>query len=242
MSRISLRSTVGVAAAVMLLTALTACGQGPEQPPVPSESAVSPTPTVAADPQELLELATRNMLEADSKRLTAVATVSGSTQDAEVVYAGDAAKGHKVERMGGFESVTDFVKIDGSLYILAGEAYWQWHVGLEDMYLVVNHWVRVPADHPEHSALLVLTDQSSPWKPVGELTRDDAAGGADSIVLVDSAGNRFTVSTGDTPFLLRVEITEDTELGPATVDITLSDFGEVTETFTAPTGDIVDLQ
>jgi len=41
-------SVGGVAASVMLLAALTACGQSPEPPAPPSESA-APTPTIAAD-------------------------------------------------------------------------------------------------------------------------------------------------------------------------------------------------
>jgi hypothetical protein len=230
--------------AVLLLAALSACGPGAGQlpsPADPTDSAASPTPADALDPERLLEVATANMLDADSKRLTGTATVSGSTQEIAVVYAGDDAQGHKVERLSGFESVTDWVKIGDDLYIFAGEAYWQWHVGLQDLYLVVNHWVRVPADHPEHSPLLIFTGSGdSPWKPVGELTVQDAD--ADPAVLVDTAGNRFTVSTGDTPYLVRVEMTQDSELGPATLDMILSDFGEVTDTFTAPTGEIVDLQ
>ncbi len=237
MSRVSLRAIL----ALLLTATLSGCGQGTEAPPEPSTSAVSPTPTTALAPAELLELATANMLGADSKRLTGTATVSGSTQEIEVAYAGTDAQGHKVERLSGFESITDWVKVGEDLYILAGEAYWQWHVGLQDLYLVVNHWVRVPADHPEHSALLVFTESGgSPWKPVGELIAENAD--ADPVVLVDTAGNRFTVTTGDAPYLVRVEMTEESELGPATLDIALSDFGEVTDTFTAPTGEIVELQ
>ena len=98
-------------------------------------------------------------------------------------------------------------------------------------------------DHPDHSALLVVKDSDSiPWDAVGELTQEDAGADASTVVLVDSAGNRFTVSTDGMPYLVRVEMTQTTESGAATAEITFSDFGAVTETITAPTGDIVDLR
>lgn len=229
----------------LLIAILTACGptSGSTSTSSGTGETATPSPSPVVEPEVLLQLAVSNMLEAPSKRLTGTATVSGSTQEIEIAYVGDEAKGHKVERFGELESVTDFVKVDGSLYILAGEPYWQWHVGIQDLYLVVDHWVRVAGDDPNHSPLLVFTDsQTSPWQPVGELTQDGAASDASSVVLVDSVGNRFTVSTDGTPYLVRVEMTQDSDLGPATADIALSDFGEVTETFTAPTGPIVDLQ
>ena len=107
---------------------------------------------------------------------------------------------------------------------------------------MVGHWVRVAADNPNHAPLLILSDSAVPWEPVGELTVDESNSDNDTVVLVDSAGNRFTVSEGDKPYLFRVELPQDTEVGPGSVDIAFSDFGTVTETITAPTGEIVDLQ
>jgi hypothetical protein len=236
-------STLGaVAAAVMLIAALSACGPGPDtdESSTPSGSAASPTPTVALDPEVLLDLAVDNLLDAPSKRLIGTAEVASATQEIEVAYIGDGAIGHKVERAAGVESATDFIRVDGSLYIRAGAAYWQWYVGLQDLNLVVDHWVRVPDDHPEHSKLLVLTDSATPWEPVGELVMHDTGGS--TVVLEDSGGNRFTISTAGIPYLVRVEMTETSESGVATADIAFSDFGAVTDTITAPTGPIVDLQ
>jgi hypothetical protein len=227
-------------AGALVIVALAACGQTPTADSSSSGPEPTPISTPVLEPDVLLRLAVGNMVDAPSKRLSGTATAAGSTQEFEIVYVGDEARGHKVERLGEFESVTDFVKTGGSLYILAGEAYWQWYVNLEDRFLVVDHWVRVDADHPEHSKLLVLTDSTTPWEPVGELTQED---GADPsvVVLVDTAGNRFTVSIDGTPYLVRVQLTDQTEAGPATADITLSDFGEVSETFDVPPGEIVEL-
>ncbi len=231
---------------MILIAALTACGQNTDPPSTSGSATAAPTPTatVAADPKELLELAIDNTLDAPSKRLTGTADVTVSSKQFEVVFVGDEAKGNSLERdaASGLESSVEFVKVDGSLYILAGEPYWQWYVSLEDRVLVVGHWVRVAADNPNHSPLLILSDSAVPWEPVGELTVDESNSDNDTVGLVDSAGNRFTVSEGDTPYLLRVELTQDTEVGPGSVDIAFSDFGTVAETITAPTGEIVDLQ
>ena len=227
-------------AAVALIVALTACSPGGGTPETPTTPAGSPSPSVVADPDELLQLAVRNMLDASSKRLIGTAAISVSTQEFEIVFVDDAAKGSKVERATDVDvvSTVEFVKVDGSLYILAGEPYWQWYVNLEDRFLVVDHWVKVPADHPDHSALLILNDQL--WTPVGELTQEDGDDGA--LVLVDEAGNRFTISTGETPYLTRVQASQDTEIGVGTTDIAFSDFDAITEVITAPPGDVVELQ
>lgn len=232
--------------AAALITALAACaptGGTTTTGSGSSDGSATPSPTIALEPEVLFALAVENMLDAPSKRLVATASVAGSAQEAEIIYIDDTAQGHKVERYDGFESVTDFVKVDGSLYIYSGEPYWQWYVPLEDRILVVDKWVRVPADHRDHSALLVLTDDSTtPWQPVGELTVDESAGDASTVVLVDSEGSRFTISTGGTPYLVRVETSQESELGPATADIRLSDFGTVTDAITAPPGPYVELQ
>jgi hypothetical protein len=235
----------GVTAAALLIAALTGCGQGPEPPSTSSDPSASPTPTAAADPEELLQEAVDNMLDAPSKRLTGTAGIASvSTQDLEIIYVGDDARGTKVERATDVDVVSEvqFVKVDGSLYIFGDEPYWQWYVGLQDLYLVVRHWVRVPADHPEHSKLLVLKDDGMPWEPVGELTQEEGDAGAAEIVLVDSAGNRFTVGTDGTPCLVRVELTQTNEAGVATADMRFTDFGMITETITAPTDDFIEFQ
>lgn len=232
-------------AAVLLIAALTACAPSTgTSSTTSSDPSTSPTPTAAAmDPEELLQLAVDNMLDAPSKRLSGTAGIASvSTQEIDIIYVGDSARGTKVETAAGVDLVseTQFVKFDGSLYIYADEAYWQWYVGLEDLFLVSRHWVRVPADHPEHSKLLVLKDDGTPWDPVGELTQEE--GDAGEIVLVDTAGNRFTVSTDDTPYLVRVELTQDNEAGVATADMRFSDFGTITETIVAPTDDFIEFQ
>ena len=235
---------IGVATAVVLIAALTACAPVAQTPSTTSEPTASPTPTVAADPDELLRQALDNMLDASSKRLTGTAAVDISAQEFEVIFVGDDAKGSKLERAteAPVESAVEFVKVDGSLYILADESYWQWYVGLQDLSLVSGHWVRVPADHPDHSALLILKDSDTiPWEAVGELTEEGDADDS-TVVLVDTAGTRFTVSTDGIPYLVRVEVEQATENGVATADITFSDFDTITETITAPTGEIVELQ
>jgi hypothetical protein len=235
-----------VVTALALTAVLAACGRQADPPTAPSESTSSAaTTTSAADvpPEELLEEAMRNMREAPSKRVTGMGEVAGSTQEFEVVFVGEDAKGTQIGRAMGLESVVEFVRAGDSLYILGGEPYWQWYVGLQDLYLVSGHWVRVPANHPTHKALLVIEDNPELTEPIGELTRagTDSVDGTPAVDLEDGAGNRFFVSADGTPYLLRVEATQDTESGRATVEVTISDFGTVTETITAPSGEIVEL-
>ena len=229
-----------VVAAVLLAVALAACAPG-NTPPVPSASSTSGgSASQELAPADLLKLAVRNTLDATSKRLTGTAEVSIATKEFEVVFVGPDAKGHQVTRAGGIESPVEFVKSGDRLYILATEHYWQAYVVLEELVSVTNVWTSVPADHPEHSALLVLTGTDDAlWQPTGELTRE--AGSNGTTVLTDEAGTRFTIGSGDTPYLLRVQATQESEAGPATIDVEFSEFGEITDTITPPPGPVVEL-
>lgn len=227
--------------AVVIAIALTSCAAGGGTAPDPSASVTAAGGSASEQlaPADLLKLAVRNTLDADSKRLTGTAEVSIATQEFEVVFVGADAKGTRVTRASGIESPVDFVRVGDTLYILATEHYWQAYVNLEELVSVTNVWTSVPADHPDHSALLVLTGTDDElWQPTGELTRDDSG---NSTVLIDEAGTRFTIGSGDTPYLLRVEAVQDSEAGPVTIDITFSDFNSITDVITVPPGPIVAL-
>jgi hypothetical protein len=235
------RSGFAVTAAALLAIALTACGPGggTPEPPEPSTTAAG-SATEDLSPADLLKLAVRNTLDAESKRLTGTAEVSVVTQEFEVVFVGPDAKGHRVTRSSGIESPVEFARVGDRLYILATEHYWQAYVNLEQLVLVTNVWTSVPADHPDHSTLLVLTGTDDAlWQPTGELRSE--AGSNGSTVLTDEAGTRFTIGSGDTPYLTRVQAVQDSEAGPVTIDIEFSDFGAITETITAPPGPVVEL-
>lgn len=233
------RSGIAVAA-VLLAVALTACGAGTGTPGPSGSSTAAGSATEQLAPADLLKLAVRNTLDAESKRLTGTAEVSIATKEFEVVFVGQDAKGHQTTRAGGVESPVEFVKSGDRLYILATEHYWQAYVILEELVSVTNVWTSVPADHPEHSALLVLTGTDDAlWQPTGELTRE--AGSNGTTVLTDEAGTRFTIGSGDTPYLIRVQATQETDAGPATIDVEFSEFGEITDTITPPPGPVVEL-
>ena len=100
-----------VVAAVILIAALSGCGQSPEPPSTSATVTPTPTATVAADPEALLELAIDNTLDAPSKRLTGTVDVTVSSKQFEVVFVGDDAKGSSLERdaASGLESSVEFV-------------------------------------------------------------------------------------------------------------------------------------
>jgi hypothetical protein len=235
-----------VVTALALTAALAACGSpadGPASPSPPESSASAPT-TVAAEPAELLQQAMRNMREAPSKRLAGTAAVPMTSQEFEVVFVGEDARGTQTARALGLESVVEFVRVGDSIYILASEHYWQSYVNLEHLAQVSGKWVRVAADNPNHAGLLVIEENADFPEPEPPVTRagTDSVDGSPAVVLEDGAGNRFFVSAEGTPYVLRIEATTDTEVGRATIEITFSDFGTVTETISAPADEIVDLR
>lgn len=247
------RTAIGVAGpALILATVLAACGPQDNPPGPPSASAsttfttstTDATPAVSLAPEELLRQATRNMLDAPSKRLTGTASIQIASQEFDVVYVGDDALGTHTSRALGMESVVEFIRIGENLYIRAGEGYWQFSVQLEQLHLVVDTWVLVSADNPRHSALLVLFEDDSLWESVGDVTQvdTDTIDGTPVVVLEDSAGSRFTVNSEGTPYLLRAEGKQSTDAGEASVEITFSEFGTVAETIEAPSGEIVDIR
>jgi hypothetical protein len=233
---------------MVLATMVTLAGCGPEAGPPPTSGSASTTTTAApvavVSPEALLRQASRNSLDAPSKRLVGRASVSVATQDFDIVFVGHDAKGRQVGRALGQESVVDFVRIGDSIYIRASEAYWQAYVGLEHLATVSGTWVRVPANHPNHTSLLVIDDNNGVVAPVGAVTQvgTDTIGGQSAVVLTDGSGGRFFVTAEATPYLLRVEGTKKTEAGNARVEATFSDFGSVTATITAPSGKVVDLR
>jgi hypothetical protein len=238
--------TARVVTAVALTAALAACAppSTPGSPSAPASATPPPAPTVTLAPVQLLEQGTRNMLDAPSKRLVGKVALAIATQELEVFYVGKDAKGTRTERAMGMESVVRFVKVGDSLYILASEHYWQGHVGLESLARLSNTWVRVAANNPNHGGLVALEENPTLMKPAGAVTQvgTDTIGGMPAVVLADTAGNRYAVATGATPYLLRVNATQNTEVGQATAEFTFSEFGAVTETISAPTGKIVDLR
>jgi predicted small lipoprotein YifL len=235
-------------ATMVLATMVTLAGCGRETGPPPPTSGSAPTatatPVAVVSPEALLKQASRNSIDAPSKRLVGKASVSVATQEFDVVFVGRDAKGRQVGRALGQESVVEFVRVGDSLYIRASEAYWQAYVGLENLATVSGTWVRVPANHPNHTSLLVIDESNGIVQPVGAVTQvgTDTIGGRSTVVLTDGSGGRFFVSTEATPYLLRVEGTKRTEAGSARVEATFSDFGSVTATITAPSGKVVDLR
>jgi hypothetical protein len=194
-------------------------------------------------PGDLLDQAVRNMLDAPSKRLVGRASIPLGSQEFEVVYVGRNARGTQTSRALGLVIAVQFVKVDESLYINADEHYWQAYVNLEQLHLVVGKWVRVAADNPNHSDLLVLEADPSRWEPIGVVTQvgTDTIDGTPAVRLQDSQQDRFAVAAVGTPYLLRFEGKKSTEAGDATVVVTFSDFDAVAETIAAPTGEIVEL-
>jgi hypothetical protein len=232
-----------------IMVTLVACGR--EAGPAPASGSASTatmattaTPVATRSPQALLQQALRNSLDAPSKRLVGKASVSVATQEFEIVFVGPDAKGKQVSRALGQESVVEFVRVGESLYIHAAEAYWQAYVGLQRLATVSGVWVRVPADHPNHTSLLVIDDGNGVVQPAGAVTQvgTDTIDGQSAVVLSDGAGGRFLVAAEGTPYLLRVEGTKKTEAGNARVEATFSDFGSVTAVITAPSGKVVDLR
>jgi hypothetical protein len=218
-------------AGIALALLLAGCGPGTtSEEPIGGETSTAELP-----PDQLYREATRNTLEATSFRIVGTASISIARQRFEVVFAGDDARGTQVATAPGIETTVEFVRAGDRLYILADEHYWQAYVNLEQLHLVINRWVSVPADHPDHSALLVIHDtDESQWEPMRELAREGD-------VLTDSAGNRFTVTTEGKPYLVRVEAMQQTEDGEATTDIAFSDFDAISETITPPSGNVLEL-
>jgi hypothetical protein len=241
------RTVIGPFVTVLaIMVTLAACAQEAGPPTASGSAAAASTATPAAtlSPEALLRQAVRNSLDSPSKRLVGRATVSFATQEFDVVFVGHDAKGRQIGRALGQESVVDFVRIDDSLYIRASEAYWQAYVGLEHLATVSGTWVRVPANHPNHTSLLVIDDSNGVLQSVGAVTQagTDTIDGRSAAVLTDGAGGRFFISAEPTPYLLRVEGTKKTEAGNARVEANFSEFGSVTAVIAAPSGKVVDLR
>jgi hypothetical protein len=225
--------------------ALVACSPS-SPPPDPGQSATtspSPSPTVDLPPEQLLKRAIINTRDAPSKRVTGEASVPFlASAEFDIIFVGDDAKGTQNQSAPGISTTTEFVRVGDSLYILATEHYWQSYVNLEFLAQISNKWVRVPADHPDHSALLIIEEDGF-MEGVGAVTEagTDTIDGTAVVVLEDAEENVFFVAAEGEPYLLRFAGTKTQEGITVRVVVNFSEFGEITETIAVPQGEIIDL-
>jgi hypothetical protein len=225
----------------MAAASLAGCGaQSP--PPVPEGSqtaTASPTPTVL--PDVLVEQASKMTLDAPSKRIVGSAAVGGHGVEFDVTFVGNDAKGTKLSTAPGISMTIEFARVGEDLFIKANEHYWQSYYNLEVLQYLVNKWVRVDADDPSYADLVVL-QASDQMTPVGPVTRtgSDTIDGTPVVVLKDDKGSTFFVAAEGKPYLVRFATTQASAIGIATVMVTFSEFGAVSQTITAPAGEIFD--
>ncbi len=230
--------------AISAALALGACSQPGSTPEQQGSATASPSASAVVDlpPDELLERATANTLDAPSMRVAGEASVPFlASAEFDIIFVGEDAKGTHRQSAPGISTTTEFVRVGDSLYILADEHYWQSYVNLEFLSQVSNTWVRVPADHPGHSTLLVIDEDS--MAPIGPVVQadEDTIDGVPVIVLEDPDENTFFISAEGEPYLLRFKGTVTQEGITARLVVDFSEFGTITETITAPDGEIIDL-
>lgn len=235
-------TALAVAMALTLpATPLMACG--PENPPpAPGQSqTTTATSTPTPLPDVLLDRSIRITLDAPSKRVAGSAAIGQFREEFDVTFAGNDAKGTKTSSAPGISTTTMFVRVGEDLFINADEHYWQAYFNLEVLQYLVHKWVRVAADNPNHADLVVLQSDES-VKPVGTVTQTgtDTIDGTPVLVLEDDDGSRFFVAAEGEAYLLRFEGSQATEIGTATVVVTFSEFGTVSETIAPPTGEVFD--
>jgi hypothetical protein len=238
------RAALGVLALSASL-ALSACS--PSSPPTDQGPSATASPSASASavdlpPGDLLDQAIINTRDAPSKRVSGDASVPFlASAQFDIIFVGEDAKGTQIQSAPGISTTTEFVQVGDSLYILADEHYWQSYVNLEFLSQVSNKWVRVPADHPNHSALLVIEDGA--MQGVGAVVEagTDTIDGVPVIVLEDADENAFSVATEGEPYLLRFAGSKTQEGITVRLVVNFSEFGTITESITVPPGEIINL-
>jgi hypothetical protein len=164
-----------------------------------------------------------------------------ASDEFDIIFVGEDAKGTHRQSAPGISTTTEFVRVGDSLYILATEHYWQSYVNLEFLSQVSNKWVRVPADRPSHSSLLVIEDGS--MEGVGPVVEagTDTIDGAPVIVLEDGDENAFFVAADGEPYLVRFEGAKEQDGITVSLVVNFSEFAEITETISVPPGEIITL-
>ena len=212
--------------------------------PTPTLSTDSPSPSTAPTQSSVEELTADEILAASKAALSAAgsfrlklsARVAIFTSESTIDYVGADAKGTQKQ----FDSVVEFVLVDGSLYVKGGDSYWSGISSLGSIALVSGKWVKVDPTNPNHSHLVPTTDlavfEFGAVTKAGTSTID----GKPAVTLKGDDGTIYVAAQGE-PYPLRIEGTQQTEFGPATVVVNFSDFGTVTTVIEPPTGEIVDL-
>jgi hypothetical protein len=239
--RIRARTATALAVTIALATPLTACkpNSTASVPDGSQTTTPSPTPTVLPDAQ--LRQATRMTLDAPSKRITGSAAAGSHNVTFDVTFIGEDAKGTKISSAPGISTTVEFVRVGEYLFINADEHYWQSYYNLEVLQYLIDKWVRIDADDPKHTDLLVL-QVNEQVEPAGTVAQTGAGtiDGRPVVVLKDTDGHTFYVAAEGEPYLLRFEGTQASPVGVATVVVTFSEFGTASGTIAAPTGEIFD--
>ena len=240
--RLRARTVVtALAVAASLAIPLTACGPNSPSPDPDGSPTTTPSPTPTILPDVLVERALKITLDAPSKRIIGSAAAGGHGVEFDVTFAGQNAKGTKISTAPGISTTIEFIRVGEDLFINADEHYWQSHYNLEVLKYLVHKWVRVDADDPNYTDLLVI-QANDEVQPVGGITQTgtDTVNGQPVVVLKDSEGHTFYVATEGEPYLLKFEGSQASPVGLATVTITFSEFGTASGTIAAPTGPIFD--
>ena len=187
---------------------------------------------------EVLAKAKAAVLNATSYRVTGTVAAMGITATSDTVYVGANAKGTQ----NALGQTNEYIKIGDVLYVNAGEAYWESRVRLDQLAQVVHRWVKVSATSPSH-VTDVLRVEDMVTTGSGAVTVGPNTINGKPVITVKSADGKSSahVAAQGEPYLLRAEGTTTTDAGPLTATFDFSDFGAVTATIEAPTGDILDL-
>lgn len=240
------RSCLAVIAAAVVTMTLGGCSGSTPAPGTSAGSTASVTTTTSAaavgletlSGDEILAKAKAALLNAKSYRVTSTVTFLGITAVNDVIYVGNNAKGTQVA----FGQTNEYIKIGDVLYVKATEAYWESRVRLEQLAQVTRRWVKVSATSPSHvSDIPRVEDMVTTGS--GTVTAGPNTINGKPVVTVKSADGKSSahVAAQGEPYLLRAEGVTSTDGGPLTAVFDFSEFGAITATIEAPTGEILDL-
>jgi len=230
-----------LALCVIVMALVAACSKPTPTPASTDSPAPSTTPTQSSVEEltadEILAASKAALSAAGSFRMRLSARVGIFTSESTIDYVGADAKGTQKQ----LDSVVEFVLVDGSLYVKAGDSYSSGISSLRSISFVSGKWVKVSPTNPNHSHLIPTTDVA--LFEIGAVTKAGTStiDGKPVVVLEGSENSTIYVAAQGEPYPIRIEGTTDTEVGPATVAMDFSDFGAVTTAIEVPAGEIVDL-
>ncbi len=206
---------VPLAASVALLTGCATGTPTPTTSPTPSTNGVD-----ALDAEGILDAAVDALADAKSFRLSGDLAPAPENLTADVVYAGDDAKG-TVNLLG---VDVELIKIGDEVFIKADASLYAAYVTDQSVLDQVNDkWVRVPLSLVTGFVPLPLTleDLFSDDKVARPLEKGEVGDldGTPVITVKDAEDAIFSVSLKDEPYILQIELPEG---GP----VTFSDFDE----------------